>query len=130
MIRIRYFLFVLVTIYIVSCQQKEKPVKDKDTNVVNSIVENSVDRDLDAIIQDGVLRALVVYSSTSYFLYKGQPMGFEYELLQQLADHLNLKLEIIVSDNLDNQFEVLNISPSKYSFRKNQTTTETCHGAQ
>ncbi|MFT4849720.1 MAG: membrane-bound lytic murein transglycosylase F [Sediminicola sp.] len=108
MIRIRYFLFVLVTIYIVSCQQKEKPVKDKDTNVVNSIVENSVDRDLDAIIQDGVLRALVVYSSTSYFLYKGQPMGFEYELLQQLADHLNLKLEIIVSDNLDNQFEVLN----------------------
>ena len=108
MIRIRQFLLVLVTIYIVSCQQKEKFATDKDGKVVNSIVENSVDRDLDAIKKDGVLKALVVYSSTSYFLYKGQAMGFEYELLQRLADHLNLKLEIIVSDNLDNQFEVLN----------------------
>lgn len=35
-------------------------------------------------------------------------MGFEYEMLQRPAKHLNLKLEIIVSDNLDTQFEVLN----------------------
>lgn len=72
------------------------------------ILENSVDRDLDAIKKDGVLKALVVYSSTSYFLYKGQPMGFEYELLKRLADHLDLKLEIVVSTDLDSQFEILN----------------------
>jgi membrane-bound lytic murein transglycosylase F len=108
MVRIKQFLVLVVTIYIVSCQQKEKFPTSEDAKVVNSIVENSVDRDLDAIETDGVLKALVVYSSTSYFLYKGQAMGFEYELLQQLADHLNLKLEITVSDNLDNQFEVLN----------------------
>lgn len=107
MSRIKQFLLLVVATYIVSCQHKEKYGTDKDA-VVNSIVENSVDRDLDAIKKDGVLRALVVYSSTSYFLYKGQAMGFEYELLQQLADHLDLKLEIVVSDNLDNQFEVLN----------------------
>tara|TARA_B100000809_G_scaffold251920_1_gene285998 strand:+ start:18676 stop:20094 length:1419 start_codon:yes stop_codon:yes gene_type:complete len=93
---------------IVSCKQQEKATVDKDVKVVNSIVENSVDRDLEDIKKDGVLRALVVYSSTSYFLYKGQPMGFEYELLQRLSKHLNLKLEILVSDNLDSQFEVLN----------------------
>ena len=81
---------------------------DKIKVVVNSIVENSVDRDLDDIKKDGVLRALVVYSSTSYFLYKGQAMGFEYELLKRLAEHLNLKLEIVVSDDLDSEFEVLN----------------------
>jgi len=72
------------------------------------IIENSVDRDLEAIKKDGVLKALVVYSSTSYFLYKGQAMGFEYELLKRLAEHLNLKLEIVVSTDLDSQFEVLN----------------------
>ncbi|WP_317163310.1 MltF family protein [Polaribacter septentrionalilitoris] len=76
--------------------------------MTNSIVANSVDRDLEDIKKDGVLRALVVYSSTSYFLYKGQPMGFEYEILQRLAKHLNLKLEIVISDDLDAEFEVLN----------------------
>jgi len=91
-----------------SCEQQGKSTVNKETAEFNSIVTNSVDRDLDAIKKDGVLKALVVYSSTSYFLYKGQAMGFEYELLQQLADHLNLKLEIIISDDLDTEFEVLN----------------------
>jgi membrane-bound lytic murein transglycosylase F len=75
---------------------------------INQIVENSIDRDLQAIKEEGVLRALVVYSSTSYFLYRGEPMGFEYELLERLADHLNLKLELVISTDLDTQFEVLN----------------------
>ncbi|WP_439129298.1 transporter substrate-binding domain-containing protein, partial [Polaribacter sp.] len=91
-----------------SCKQKDKKVFDTYTEVYNPIVANSVDRDLEDIRKDGVLRALVVYSSTSYFLYRGQPMGFEYELLQRLSKHLNLKLEIVISDNLDTEFEVLN----------------------
>jgi membrane-bound lytic murein transglycosylase F len=104
----RKFLLVVMTMYIFSCQEQVKSVTDKDSTERNSIVENSVDRDLDAIKKDGILKALVVYSSTSYFLYKGQPMGFEYELLQRLADHLKLKLEIVISKDLDAQFEVLN----------------------
>lgn len=88
-----------------SCQQKERSGADEE---VNSIVANSVDRDLDDIRKDGVLRALVVYSSTSYFLYRGQTMGFEYELLKRLAEHLDLKLELVVSKDLDSEFEVLN----------------------
>ena len=58
-------------------------------------------RDLNDIKKDGKLRVLLAYSSTSYFLYKGKPMGYEYELLQRLADHLNLELEIKISNNLD-----------------------------
>ena len=75
---------------------------------INWIVENSVDRDLEEIRVDGVLKALIVYSSTSYFLYKGEPMGFEYELLKLLAEHLDLKLELVISTDLDTEFEVLN----------------------
>ncbi|MFY0652097.1 MAG: transporter substrate-binding domain-containing protein [Cyclobacteriaceae bacterium] len=75
---------------------------------INWIVEKSIDRDLEDIRKDGVLRALIIYSSTSYFLYKGQPMGFEYELLERLASHLDLELELVISTNLDNEFEVLN----------------------
>ncbi|NNC45342.1 MAG: transporter substrate-binding domain-containing protein, partial [Winogradskyella sp.] len=90
-----------------SCFQK-KSSSFEDDEGYNSIVANSVDRDLEDIKKDGILRALVVYSSTSYFLYRGQAMGFEYELLQRLADDLELKLEIVVSDDLDSEFEVLN----------------------
>jgi membrane-bound lytic murein transglycosylase F len=92
----------------VSCLQQEKPSGDETEVVVNPFVENSVDRDMEDIREDGVLKALVVYSSTSYFLYRGQTMGFEYEMLTRLADHLDLKLELVVADNLDNKFEVLN----------------------
>ncbi len=100
----RRFLILLFALLVVSCQNQGKTEAD----IYNSIVTNSVDRDLEAIKKDGVLRALVVYSSTSYFLYRGQAMGFEYELLKRLAKHLDLKLEIIISNDLDSEFEVLN----------------------
>jgi len=67
-----------------------------------------VERDLDDIQQEGVLRAITVYSETSYFLYRGQPMGFEYELLQRLADHLEVALEIIPAEDLDQLINMLN----------------------
>jgi membrane-bound lytic murein transglycosylase F len=82
--------------------------QDLSEGEINWIVENSVDRDLKEIKTDGILKALVIYSSTSYFLYKGEPMGFEYELLERLAKHLDLKLELVISTDLDSEFEVLN----------------------
>ena len=108
MINFRQFILLLLALQIMSCQQQGKSKKVEDDAEYNSIVANSVDRDLDEIKKDGVLRALVVYSSTSYFLYRGETMGFEYELLKRLATHLDLKLEIIISDDLDSEFEVLN----------------------
>jgi len=72
------------------------------------IEERQIDiRDLDEIKEDGKLRVLITYSSTSYFLYKGQPMGFEYELLERLAEYLGLELELVVADDLDAQFDKL-----------------------
>jgi len=62
-------------------------------------------RDLPEIKVDGKLRALIAYSATSYFLYRGQPMGYEYELLRRLADDLGVELELHVSRDLD---EMLN----------------------
>ena len=64
-------------------------------------------RDLDQIREDGKLRALIAYSATSYFLYKGQTMGYEYELLRRLANHLELELEIRVARDLDQMLEIL-----------------------
>lgn len=42
----------------------------------------------------GILKAVTIKSSTSYFIYKGMPMGFHYELLHHFADYLGVKLQI------------------------------------
>lgn len=65
-------------------------------------------RDFQKIKKAGKLRALLAYSSTSYFLYKGKPMGYEYELLERLANHFNLELEITVSEDLSSLLSELN----------------------
>jgi len=66
-----------------------------------------IKRDLEEIRSEGKLRALVAYSATGYFLYKGQPMGYEYELLKRLAEHLSLELEVRVVQDLDQMLEIL-----------------------
>lgn len=58
-------------------------------------------RDLDEIRQSGKLIALTDLSSTSYFIYKGVPMGFEYELLERFAEHIGVSLEVRVVDEMD-----------------------------
>ena len=45
--------------------------------------------DLPAMKRRHVIRALVTYSKTNFFIVKGQPHGFEYDLLQAYAQWLN-----------------------------------------
>lgn len=51
--------------------------------------------------------AITDYNSTNYFVYRGQLMGYQYELLQELADHLGKRLEVIVDNNLNEKFDKL-----------------------
>lgn len=57
--------------------------------------------DLPQIKERGKLIALTTYSPTSYFLFRGKTMGFEYELLERLAEHLEVDLEIKVAEDID-----------------------------
>jgi membrane-bound lytic murein transglycosylase F len=68
----------------------------------------SVSFDLDSIIKRGRLIAVTELNSTNYFIYKGEPMGFHYELLKEFTNHLGIDLEIITENNLDNAFNILN----------------------
>lgn len=67
-----------------------------------------VERDLDAIKSRGKLVALVGNSSSSYFIYRGRPMGFEYELLERLAAELEVDLEVVVPNDMNDVFDMLN----------------------
>jgi len=65
-------------------------------------------RDWDEISEDGVLKVMTTYTGTSYFLYKGQPMGFEYDLLKKFAKEKKLKIDIRIVSSLDSMFYYLN----------------------
>jgi len=60
---------------------------------------NSTDDDLLQIIQKGEIDVLTLAGSMSYFIYKGEPKGYEYELLNDFAESLNLKINIHLAEN-------------------------------
>ncbi|WP_163718360.1 MltF family protein [Mangrovibacterium lignilyticum] len=94
-----YVLFPFLLTVLLSCgnQAPKKPVGDKQP----------ANTELSRIMKSGRLKAVVDYNSTNYFIYRGRPMGFKYELLQHLAKDMGLKLEISVSNNLDETFDGL-----------------------
>jgi membrane-bound lytic murein transglycosylase F len=59
-----------------------------------------VHRDLRQLQDSGAITFLTLYSSTSYFNYRGQEMGFQYELSQQFARHLGLKYQLVVAKDI------------------------------
>lgn len=63
--------------------------------------------DLERIIQNGKITVVTDYNSTNYFIYRGQPMGYQFDLLQELADYMGVKLEVKVSNNLSDNFKKL-----------------------
>lgn len=63
--------------------------------------------DLQQIKDSGELVVLTLYSSTSYFIYRGQDMGFQYELSEQFAKSLGVKLRVEVARNVDELIEKL-----------------------
>ena len=81
---------------------------EKDSINKSEITEFNNKWDLEQIKASGTLRALTVYSGTSYFLYKGRPMGYEFELLERFAEYLDVDLEMIVVKNINELFEKLN----------------------
>ncbi|MBD3167038.1 transporter substrate-binding domain-containing protein [bacterium] len=66
-----------------------------------------VDDDLPEIRKRGTLHALTAYSNTSYFLYRGHTLGYEYEMLQKVGEHLELDVEIHIASDINELFDRL-----------------------
>lgn len=106
----RYILSLSATILLlllVSCSNQD-PKADPEHKSVGDIRKPLVKRDIAEIKEAGVLNAITIYNSTSYFLYRGEPMGFEYELLKRLADELEVELNMIIAEDIDELFNMLN----------------------
>ena len=52
--------------------------------------------DLEEIKKRRVLRVLTRNTSTAFFIYKGEQLGFEYELAKEFAKSLGVRLEVVI----------------------------------
>ena len=93
------YILLLISVLLISCgSEKEKVIPQEINRAV----------DLDSIKARGKLVAITGYNAYSYFIYRGLPMGFEYDLVKRLADHLEVDLEIVVEKNINEMFRMLN----------------------
>lgn len=64
--------------------------------------------DLSEIKKRGRLIALTDNSSTSFYIYKGDSLGYEYEQLKLFAQSIGVPLQIVIAKNMDTIFQQLN----------------------
>lgn len=96
------FLFLFFSAVVVFLWNEIRISKEiKRTDAANKL------NDFARIKKTGVLKAVVDYNSSNYFIYRGRPMGFEYELLQDLCKDLGVNLEIVVINNISETFSGL-----------------------
>lgn len=98
----RVIFLVLITVFFSSClnrnEEKLSEILDEPEPTVSQ---------LSIIKERGKLIALTDYNSTNYFLYRGEPMGYQFEKLKLFAEHLGVKLEIRISNDVEKSFEML-----------------------
>ena len=63
--------------------------------------------DLQEICERDTLVVLTLNSAISYYEYRGEPMGFQYELARQFADSLGVELKIALAPNVPDMVEML-----------------------
>jgi membrane-bound lytic murein transglycosylase F len=93
------FLFAFLVTVSISCSDNHPASKNPDSSYASF--------DLDSIRKRGKLIAVTDFNSTNYFIYKGEPMGFNYELLKSFSDYVGIDLEIITENHLEHAFEML-----------------------
>ena len=63
--------------------------------------------DFPTIMEKGEITVVTLNGSTSYFQFKMQPMGYEYDLIADFAKERRLNLNVKVAENITRLFEML-----------------------
>lgn len=92
----KLYLFTLLTILLLTASCRRQKVE-------SSIVSNAVD--LKDIVSTDTLRVATMYGSTSYFLFRDETMGFDYEMANNLARYLHVNLKISIAKTESELFQ-------------------------
>lgn len=62
---------------------------------------------LDLIKERGKLVAVTNYNLVNYYIHRGEPVGYQYELLKNFTNYLGVRLELKLEDNVENCIKML-----------------------
>lgn len=138
-----YALAVLLLLQLSACPKESAPqakvmAEDAGAPSVDEIFARSLTShrrlnyraDLREIRKRKVLRVLLLNNSTSHFLFRGDELGFEYELALNLAKELGLRLEVVPATTrrdlvpmlLDGRADVIGVGLSHDSDRSQRVS--------
>src|SRR5438552_4732519 len=83
-----------------------------------------INRDLADIKKGGTVTVIAPYNATTYFIYRGEPLGYEYELLQSFAKSQGLDLKMVVVADPKSLFTILNSGEGDIAADRLVPTTE------
>ena len=102
--KIPAFFLILIALFTLSCSKSNDDQSVDNKDIKSDKYKNKAPG---FTINDGVLTVLMDNSLTSYFIFRGEPMGFEYEMLQLFADENDLKLDVKITYDVENILDSL-----------------------
>ena len=97
---------LFLSLFLLSCNSPERSKKNEKEVEKEQIIENP-NLSLNRVLSQKKLIAVTDYGPTSYFVYRGQPMGYQYEFLQSFTEYLGVELELIIEKDLVGSMELL-----------------------
>ena len=100
MLKIHSLTVFLMALSAVSCINGNKPETPSDA-------VSETEPALDKALNTKKLRVLTDYNTVNYYIYRGEPMGYQYELLNAFAKHMNLRLELRIEKDFSTAGDIL-----------------------
>lgn len=98
--RLFVLMIVFLTSVIISC--------DRNPEGSHNLVQLTKKPVIDQVRMRGKLIAVTQYNSLDYFLYHGEPAGYQFEMLKAFAQHLRVELEVVVRNDLTSAVQLIN----------------------
>ncbi len=112
------FILIAVVVLLLSCTGK------------SDSVDTSHEVDLETILNNDTLRIGTIAGPVSYFYYRDEMMGFDYEMAQNLADSLKLILKVVEAESESELTEMLanrTVDIAAYNFQQTKALKQQFH---
>ncbi len=108
------FIFIIIWLSI-SIDGCNRPFPEEEHEEVHGLefvskmnkVKSDTANSLNEVIKRKKLIAVTNSNSLNYYIYRGETMGYQYEMLKAFADHLEVTLEVKVEEDLPKSQELL-----------------------
>lgn len=98
-------LSMIITLYAISCSLPSGKDKTQHQNSAGSSINDYV---LDSILHRKKVRVATDYGSVSYLIYRGETIGYQYELLKEFTNYLGVELDLVIEKDLQKSIGMLN----------------------